>query len=324
MKKSIVGLLVVIFSCTFSLAFPSKEDIYNFAPEVAKEIKQVLTDIQSQQGPRVKKQVKSSYFQVEFVSMFDSAEITSEGYEVNLWNETMLTPYFYFSNISSDVAALDIVVSVMSNNQSVDLFSFHVEPRSLYETIYTPIVVNQDYQTSPKWDIVTNTFELDAYGNTYPASKVELIDSANNPFTYNGVQVQRDMLDGQGLRTHNLYALKSDRYYFTVKATLNNNQEEWAFVDSLYVENTLPTVSIQDYMESKVKVYYSSGDIVIDSQIAQNADIKVFDMSGRQVALTKTNGAKTARINMASKAKGVYIVNLKGKDFNLSKKVVVR
>lgn len=323
MKKLIVSLLIVVFGCTFSLSFPTKEDIYNFAPEVAKEIKQALTDVQKQQGPRVKKQVKSTYFQVELATLSDSMTIDSEGYEINLWNETVLTPYFLFSNISSEVASLDIVVSVMDNNQSVDLFSFHVEPRSLYETIYTPVVVNQDYQTSKKWDIMTNTFELDAYGNTYPASQVELINPANNPFTYNGVQVQRDMLDGQGLRTHNLYALKSDRYYFTVKATLNNNQEDWAFVDSLYIENNMPTVSIQDYVESKIKVSYYSGDISIDSQIDTQADIKVFDITGKQVATAKLKGNKTT-INMASKAKGVYIVNIKGSDFNISQKVLVK
>ena len=323
MKQFIVGLLVVFFSYTFCLAFPTKEELYAFAPETAKEIKQVLTDIQSQQGPRVKKQVKSTYFQVDFVTLQDSVEISSEGYELNLWNETILTPYFYFSNISSDVAALDIVVSVMSNNQSVDLFSFHVEPRSLYDTIYTPVVVNQDYQTSKKWDIMTDTFELDAYGNPYPASKAELINAANNPFVYNGVQVQRDMLDGQGLRTHNLYALKSDRYYFTVKATLNNNQEEWAFLDSLYIENNLPTVSVQDYMESKVKIYYYSGDIVIENQIAQKADIKVFDMTGRQVDFAKLNGKGQVSFDMSSKAKGVYIVNIKGNNFNISRKVAI-
>ena len=87
------------------------------------------------------------------------------------------------------------------------------------------------------------------------------------------------------------------------------------------------SVAVKDYNSDKFNVSYNSGNITVNSQIAQNADIKVFDINGKQVAATQLKGNSTT-INMASKAKGIYIINIKGKDFkgkafSVSKKINV-
>lgn len=115
-----------------------------------------------------------------------------------------------------------------------------------------------------------------------------------------------------------ILTINSGEYYFAVFKVIDG--QEIIYDSHRFVVSN--TVAVKDYNSDKFNVSYNSGNITVNSQIAQNAYIKVFDINGKQVAATQLKGNSTT-INMASKAKGLYIINIKGKDFNVSKKINV-
>lgn len=318
--RNISLIFILTFLCVNCVALPSKSDIYNTFPDVAKEVKKFLTSAREQQlrSKEAVKQVKSLSFDVSLVNcmtIINSAEAV-----VNLWGGfSGNSPYLNFTRIDSNVSMLDIVIKDADNSD--ELFSFHLEPRQLYQYHYIPVVIDQDYLSSNLWDPYINNFLL-FNGSLYPASKVESINPDKDPFVYNGVQIQRDMLDGQGLRNHKLYALKTGSYDVLVKATLDNNQTETALFYGLYVENTMPIVGINDHLKDKVNISYTNGKIAIDNEL-DNADFALYSLEGKLLKQGRLVLGKYY-IDISNKAKGVYFVNIKGKNFNFSKKVLVK
>ncbi len=124
---------------------------------------------------------------------------------------------------------------------------------------------------------------------------------------------------GRIVNDKELFTINSGEYYIAIYV-INDTQEFLLENHKFTVDNT---VDLNDYKATEVKVSYYSGDIVIDNQLAQKADIKVFDITGRQVDFAKLDGKGRVSFDMSSKAKGVYIVNVKGNGFSISRKIAV-
>ncbi|MBQ4493576.1 MAG: T9SS type A sorting domain-containing protein [Elusimicrobiaceae bacterium] len=115
-----------------------------------------------------------------------------------------------------------------------------------------------------------------------------------------------------------LYAIKSGEYYIAVFKVVDG--QELIYDSKMFsVSNN---VGINDYMQDKVKVNYVNGKIEIDNQL-DKADFALYDLTGKLLKQGKLVLGKTS-VNVSSKATGVYIVNIKGKNFNFSKKVLVK
>lgn len=323
--KKIIYAVALIYGCSvFSVALPVKNDIYAAFPGIANETKKILVSAYKEaqtKGSKSTKQIKAVSFDVELINT--SAVINAADNEIDLWNGDFSSPMIVFSRIDNSVSTFDIIVKDIITGEV--LFTSHLDPRKLTTFQYVPVVINQENKTSNMWDSYTGAFELDENGDLYPASQVELADPENTPFVYNGVQVNRDMQDGQGLRTHYLHALKTGSYDIFVKATLNNNEEETTYVYNINVTNNLPEepeVGINDYQSKYFKISSYANNIVVESEYSQKVDVQVLDITGKIVASAKLDNRTV--INMSNKAAGVYLVNIKGKNFSFSKKVMVK
>lgn len=320
MKKISISLYFLFVCAVFAFSLPTKKDIYGIYPNVAKEITRVLNAAykeSSLKNAKSVKQIKANSFDLIFVN--DIEPIEEAQYLIDIWGGAIpQISFVQFQRIGDNVVDINILVKNAQTKE--DLFSFSLQPKVLYPYFYIPIVINQDKQTSNLWDKEGNTFYM-YEGQPYPVSKVEMLTESNDPFTYSGVQLQRDMLDGQGPRNHTLYALKTGTYEIYVEATLANNQIESEYCGNMEITSHLPIIIPEP--EDKITIYYNSGEIVIESGLAKEADIKVFDITGKQVAAAKLKGNKTI-INMASKAQGIYLIKMKGPDLDISQKIMAK
>ncbi len=115
-----------------------------------------------------------------------------------------------------------------------------------------------------------------------------------------------------------LFAINSGDYYIAVYKVVGG--QEIIYDSKMFsVSNT---VGVNNYLNDKVEVNYVNGRIEVDNQIG-NANFKLYNLAGKLLNQGKLTVGKNY-INASNKAAGVYLLNLKGKNFNFTKKVLVK
>ena len=88
---------------------------------------------------------------------------------------------------------------------------------------------------------------------------------------------------------------------------------------------TPPTASIDDLASNKISIYPNPLTSInrilhINTNFKEDVIAKVYDISGKEILSKKI---KTNTINLSTLKTGVYIINLKQKNINLSSRLIV-
>lgn len=104
--------------------------------------------------------------------------------------------------------------------------------------------------------------------------------------------------------------------YYAIAQGKNRN-EEWGEITK--IEFTTIGDGLVEFANSTFKVYPNpaSDYINITSEISGEAEVNIFDMTGRCVKNTRINDINNATINISDIEKGVYFVNINGKVMKL-------
>ena len=287
-------LLSFVFLCTFILsgnAIDLKKQILEYNPEMLKELKATFIEIYTKNVKNGTKDYTVNWNQTDTFSIYNDM--------ISTW--PIVPSDQYSALILSSNSPMDFYICADANC-NVKIAKYNTAPLNCAGGRYIPplpwIIDNEDN---------LGFFNQETVGSECYTYSLTFYDSKDLYYSNTGIVV-----DGREMSVIN-----SGDYYFAIY---------WSGQDTL-VDNKMFTVtnsvSVKESLNNEVKVSYYSGDIVIENQIAQKADIKVFDMTGRQVDFAKLNGKGQVSFDMSSKAKGVYIVNIKGNNFNISRKVAI-
>ena len=287
-------LLSFVFLCTFILsgnAIDLKKQILEYNPEMLKELKATFIEIYTKNVKNGTKDYTVNWNQTDTFSIYNDM--------ISTW--PIVPSDQYSALILSSNSPMDFYICADANC-NVKIAKYNTAPLNCAGGRYIPplpwIIDNEDN---------LGFFNQETVGSECYTYSLTFYDSKDLYYSNTGIVV-----DGREMSVIN-----SGDYYFAIY---------WSGQDTL-VDNKMFTVtnsvSVKESLNNEVKVSYYSGDIVIENQIAQKAEIKVFDMTGRQVDFAKLNGKGQVSFDMSSKAKGVYIVNIKGNNFNISRKVAI-
>ena len=287
--SAVISLFLGLVVCGYGLDF--KDEILNHNLPVLNSLKETLTEVYEKSN--TKDPVYIEWNEATYWDINNSAFAT--------W--PLITPEYLLAYIDSQV---DI-----STYLCVDLYCMQKIAK-----------VNLPYHDSPefyRYNVPTPWF-MDEQG-TLGVFDEYLAETYPEYFTYTltFVAPQENYYSSSGVvNNKEIFTINNGEYYFAIFKIVEG--QELIYDSHRFVISN--SVGINNYSQNKVNVSYNSGSITVDSQFAADADVKVFDMQGKQVAASKLKGNKTI-VNMPSKAKGVYIVNVKGKGLNISKKVAV-
>ncbi len=98
--------------------------------------------------------------------------------------------------------------------------------------------------------------------------------------------------------------------------------------DGSIIETTnlhIPTSGLNENIADKIKVYPNPSDGIINIQFSgfSNADLHLYDMSGREV-LSKKITSNTNKINLSNFNKGVYVIAVSADNQIIRKKIVLK
>ncbi len=128
--------------------------------------------------------------------------------------------------------------------------------------------------------------------------------------------------DGEGTSTVYSYELWSDLTWAAMESSLSWNKKiNFAISPELCYQ----TVGIEEEIEKElVKIYPNPTQGILNIESEDTKIIEVYNILGNLIYSQQVeNNQYYTTINIANQPKGVYIVNVKGKDFNYSKKVIL-
>ena len=192
--------------------------------------------------------------------------------------------------------ALDIYTHLLTDSQFAGLNSagmkFQVQslPNSDHKDMVVPLGI-----TAAAGKQISINAEIN---NLPPGIKVFLEDRESNTFTDLGLE----------------------NFSITANSPLNGVGRFYIHTKTSSVLSTEDIVLNPDY----VSIYNTSENILTISGLeADNADIRLFSIQGKEVLNTKINSTGFSTIELPKLSKGVYIVSLEHKEIRLSKKVII-
>lgn len=286
MKRNILAVVVLLTGLTLSgNCFNFKQEILNSNPEMLKALRVNLTEIHKQNKEK-------GYV---FVDWNTEDNWNVDDSILNAW--PVIPSNYYIAYITAKMPInVYLCIDYQCNTRIAKINTPQYESGMLMIAPPLPWVMDSERNLCIYYE-----FQSESYSLTFNLPQ-ELY------YTNTGVSV-----DGR-----ELLAINSGDYYIGVFQDYNGSE---VIYDSkmFSVSNT---VGVNNYLNDKVKVNYVNDRIEVDSQI-DNADFNLYSLEGKLLNKGKLVVGKTY-INVSNKATGVYLVNIKGKNFKFTKKVLVK